>query len=58
MTYSLMDKNTSRIVAFSSTQVMETGNSNQMENMGFKKGLAFLKDQIIIPEQITTNRHT
>ena len=53
-----MDKNTSRIVVFSSTQVMETGNSNQMENMGFKKGLAFLKDQVIIPEQITTNRHT
>ena len=53
-----MDKNTSRIVAFSSTQVMEAGNSNRMENMGFKKRLAFLKDQVIIPEQITINRHT
>ena len=58
LTYSLKDKSTSRTATFSLTQVTEAGNSNLMEKMGFKKGLAFLKDQGIIAEQIRTDRHT
>ena len=33
LTYSFMDKNTNKIVAFSLTQVSEAGNSNRMEKM-------------------------
>lgn len=51
-----MDK--SKIVAFSLTQIPETGNSNRMEKMGFKKALTLLKNQGITPEQITIDRHT
>ena len=53
-----MDKNTSRINAFSLIQVTEAGDSIRMERMGFKKGLTFLKVQGIIPKQITIDRHT
>ena len=53
-----MDKSTSRTAVFFLTQVTEAGNLNQMEKMGFKKGLAFLKDQGITLEQITTDQHT
>ena len=53
-----MDKNTSRINAFSLIQVTEAGDSIRMERMGFKKGLTFLKVQGIIPEQIMIDRHT
>ena len=41
LTYSFMDKNTNKIVAFSLTQVAEAGNSNRMEKMGFGKSLNF-----------------
>ena len=58
LTYSMMDRVTSKIVAFSLTQVTEAGNSNRMEKMGFKKGLQFLKKEGIVPDQITTDRHT
>ena len=58
LTYSFIDKSTNKIVAFSLTQVMDTGNSNRMEKMGFKKALASLKNQGINLEQITTDRHT
>ena len=37
-------------------QVTEAGNSNRMEKMGFEKALKSLKDEGIIPEQITTNQ--
>ena len=57
LTYSFMDKNTNKIVGFSLTQVSEAGNSNQMEKMGFEKSLRLLKNEGIIPEQITTDRH-
>ena len=49
LTYSFMDKNTNKIVAFSLTQVTEAGNSNRMEKMGFKKALTLLKHQGIYP---------
>ena len=56
LTYSFMDKNTNKIVAFSLNQVSEAGNSNRMEKMGFEKSLRLLKNQGI-PEQITTDCH-
>ena len=57
LTYSFMDKSTNKIGTFSITQVTEDGNSNRMEKMGFEKALKSLKDEGIIPEQITTDRH-
>ena len=57
LTYCFMDKNTNKIVAFSLIQVSEAGISNQMEKMGFEKSLRLLKNQGIIPEQITTDCH-
>ena len=55
LTYSLMDKFTNRILAFSLTQITEAGNSNRMETVGFKKVLSTVKGDGIIPSQITTN---
>ena len=55
LTYSLMDKCTNRILAFSLTQVTEAGNSNRMEKVGFKKVLSTVKGDGIIPSQITTD---
>ena len=52
-----MDKSTNKIGAFSLTQVTEAANSNRMEKMGFEKALKSLKDEGIIPEQITTDRY-
>ena len=57
LTYSFTGKSTNKTGAFSLTQVTEAGNSNRMEKMGFEKALKWLKDEGIIPEQITTNRH-
>ena len=57
LTYSLMDKFTNRILAFSLTQVTEVGNSNRMEKVGFKKVLSLVKGDGIILSQITTDRH-
>ena len=55
--YSFMDKSTSKIGTFFLPQVTEAGNFNRMEKMGFKKALKSLKDEGIISEQITTDRH-
>ena len=55
--YSFMDKSTNIFGAFSLTQVTQAGNSNRMEKMGFEKALKSLKDEGIIPEKITTDRH-
>ena len=57
LTYSFMDKGTNKIGAFSLTQVTEAGNSNRIEKIGFERALKSLKDEGIIPEQITTDRH-
>ena len=57
LTYSFMDKSTNKFGAFSLTSVTEAGNSNKMEKEGFEKALKSLKDESIIPEQITTDRH-
>ena len=57
LTYSFMDKNTIRIVTFFKPQFLEDGNSNQMEKMEFEKSLRPLKNEGIIPEQVTTDRH-
>ena len=40
------------------TQVSEVDNSNQMEKKGFIKSLKTIKDEGLIPKQITTDRHT
>ena len=56
MTYSFIDKNMNKIVAYSLTQISEAGNSNRMEKMGFEKSLRLLKNEGIILEQITTDR--
>ena len=52
-----MDKSTSNFGAFSLTQVTEAGNSNKTEKIGFEKALKSLKDEGIIPVQITTDRN-
>ena len=57
LTYSFMDENPNKMVAFSLIQVSEAGNSNRMEKMGFQKSLRLLKNEGIIPEKITTGRH-
>lgn len=58
LTYSFMDKITNKIFEFSLTQVTEAGNSNRMEKVGFKKVMSKVKAKGIIPNQITTDRHT
>ena len=58
LTYTFMDKRTDKIVAFSLVQVTEAGNSNRMEKMGFQKSLTLLKNENIVPNQITTDRHS
>ena len=58
LTYSFMDKITNKIFEFSLTQVTEAGNSNRMEKVGFKKVMSKVKAEGIIPNQITTDRHT
>ena len=57
LTYSFIHKNTNKIVAFSLTQVSEAENSNRMEKMGIGKSSRLLKNEGIIPEQITTDHH-
>ena len=56
LTYSFKDKVTNRILAFSLTQVTETGNSNQMEKIAFKKALSTVKGEGIKPSQITKSK--
>ena len=56
LTYSFMDMSTNKIGAFSQTQFTEAGNSNRMEKIGFEKALKSLKDEGIVPEQITADR--
>ena len=58
LTYSFIDRITNKIATFSLTQVSEVDNSNQMEKKGFIKSLKTIKDEGLIPEQITTDRHT
>ena len=58
LTYSFMDKITNRAFAFSLTQVIQAGNSNRMEKIGFKKLLSEVNEEGVIPNQITTDRHT
>ena len=58
LTYSFMDKVTNKIINFSLTQVTEAGNSNKMEKVGFIKSLDQLKKSGVVPNQITTDRHT
>jgi len=58
LTYSFMDKMSNKIINFSLTQVTEAGNSNRMEKVGFIKSLNFLKKEGIMPDEVTTDRHT
>ena len=53
-----MDKRTNKIVAFSLMQISELCNSNCMEKMEFQKSLTLLKNEGIVPKQITTDRPT
>ena len=57
LTHSFMDKSKNKIGAFSLKKVTEAGNSNRMEMIGFEKALNSMKDEGIIPEQITTDQH-
>ena len=40
------------------TQVTEAKNSNNMENLGFIKGLKFLRTNDVTVDQVTTDRHS
>ena len=57
LTYSFMDQITNKIAALTITQVTEAKNSNNMEKVGFIKGLKFLRTNGVIVDQITTDRH-
>ena len=45
LTYSLINQETNEIIAFSITQVTETGNSNCMEKLGFQKMLNEVREK-------------
>ena len=53
-----MDQITNKIAAMTITQVTEAKNSNNMEKVGFIKGLKFLRTNSMTVDQITTNRHS
>ena len=45
LTYSLMNQETSEIIAYSITQVTEAGNSNCMGKLGFQKMMNEVRDE-------------
>ena len=58
LTYSFMDQITNKIATMTITQVTEAKNSDNMEKVGFIKGLKFLGTNSVTFDQITTNRHS
>ena len=58
LTYSFMDQITNKIAAMTITQVTEAKNSNNMEKVGFIKGLKFLRTNGMTADQMTTDRHS
>ena len=55
LTYSFMDQITNKIAAMTITQVTEAKNSNNVEKVGFMKGLKFLRINGVTVDQITNN---
>ena len=53
-----MDQITNKIAAMTLTQVTEAKNSNNMEKIGFIKGLKFLRKNGVTVDQIKTDRHS
>ena len=58
LTYSFLDQITNKIAAMTITQVTEAKNSNNMEKVGFIKGLTFLRTNGVTVDQRTTDRHS
>ena len=58
LTYSFMDQITNKTAATTITQVTETKNSNNMEKVGFIKGIKFLRTNGVTVDQITKDRHS
>ena len=58
LTYSFMDQITNKIAAMTVTQVTDAKNSNNVETVGFIKGLKFLRTNGVTVDQITTDRHS
>ena len=56
MMYSLLDQESKKIIAISTTQVTEAGNSNRMEKLGLIKVLDEAKSKLNI-KRLTTDRH-
>ena len=48
LTYSLINQETNEIIAFSITQVTETGNSNCMEKLRFQKMLNEVREKGLV----------
>ena len=53
-----MNQITNKIAAMTITQVAEAKNSNNMEKVGFIKGLKFSRTNGMTVDQITTVRHS
>ena len=53
-----MDQITNKIAAMTVTQVTDAKNSNNVEKVGFIKGLKFLRTDGVTVDQITTDRHS
>ena len=53
-----MNQITNKIAAMTITQVTEAQNSNNMEKIGFIKGLEFSRTNGMTVDQITTDRHS
>ena len=56
-TYTLMDNDSSKVVAFSVVQVSEVTSSNAMEKEGFKRWIESLEDDRIQIDRIATDRY-
>ena len=53
-----MDQITNKIAAMTITQLTEARNSNNIEKVGFIKGLKFLRTNGLTVDQITTDRNS
>ena len=56
-TYTLMDSDSGKVVAFSVVQVSEVTSSNAMEKEGFKRCIESLEDDRVKIDRIATDRH-
>ena len=56
-TYTLMDDDSGKVVAFSVVQVSEVASSNAMEKEGFKPCIESLEDNRVQIDRVATDRH-